>query len=188
MGSSPGFGSDRRDCTSTLPLRSPSEIKPSPSPYSDSVSLAAPWLNHLTRHNDQLAGSFFNRHAIRLPARPRPDNTMSSDCLWATGFRFSFTPRTGVLFTFPSRYSSTIGRFGYLALERGRPCFPRDSSCPAVLKSELKQPTSPSPTGLSPSLTALPRVIRLDSRSLWARRLTQELYLQPQRSHRQTDH
>ena len=29
--------------------------------------------------------------------------------LWACGFRLSFTPRTGVLFTFPSRYSSTIG-------------------------------------------------------------------------------
>jgi hypothetical protein len=68
---------------------------------------------------------------------------MSSDCLWATGFRFSFTPRTGVLFTFPSRYSFAIGRFGYLALERGRPGFPRDSSCPAVLKSENEPETKP---------------------------------------------
>ena len=29
--------------------------------------------------------------------------------LYADGFRISFTPRTGVLFTFPSRYSFTIG-------------------------------------------------------------------------------
>ena len=40
----------------------------------------------------------------------------------------------GVLFTIPSRYSFTIGRQEYLALERGRPSFPRDSTCPAVLK------------------------------------------------------
>ena len=29
--------------------------------------------------------------------------------LYASRFRISFTPRTGVLFTFPSRYSFTIG-------------------------------------------------------------------------------
>jgi hypothetical protein len=29
--------------------------------------------------------------------------------LYACRFRISFTPRTGVLFTFPSRYSFTIG-------------------------------------------------------------------------------
>ena len=56
MGSSPGFGSNPRDL----------------SPYSDSLSLRLRGLKPLTkRHNDQLAGSFFNRHAIRL-ATPRP--------------------------------------------------------------------------------------------------------------------
>ena len=35
-----------------------------------------------------------------------------------------FHPPSGVLFTFPSRYSFTIGRFWYLALDRGRPGFP----------------------------------------------------------------
>jgi len=33
-----------------------------------------------------------------------------SDCLYAYGFRFYFTPLTGVLFAFPSRYWFTIGR------------------------------------------------------------------------------
>src|SRR5690349_4908871 len=33
-----------------------------------------------------------------------------SDCLYASGFRFYFTPLTGVLFAFPSRYWFTIGR------------------------------------------------------------------------------
>ena len=36
--------------------------------------------------------------------------------LWACGFRLSFTPRTGVLFTCPSRYSFTIGHTGVFSL------------------------------------------------------------------------
>ena len=40
-----------------------------------------------------------------------------------------------MLFTFPSRYWFTIGHHGYLALESGLPRFPRDFSCPAVLKN-----------------------------------------------------
>src|SRR5574341_93405 len=46
--------------------------------------------------------------------------------LSANGFRFCFTPLTGVLFTFPSRYWSAIGREECLALEGGPPCFPQD--------------------------------------------------------------
>src|SRR5437764_6586708 len=40
----------------------------------------------------------------------------SSYRLLACGFRLSFTPRTGVLFTCPSRYSSTIGHTGVFSL------------------------------------------------------------------------
>src|SRR5215217_6624950 len=36
--------------------------------------------------------------------------------LSACGFRIFFTPRTGVLFTCPSRYSSTIGHTGVFSL------------------------------------------------------------------------
>ena len=36
-----------------------------------------------------------------------------------------FHPPPGVLFTFPSRYQFTIGRFWYLGLDRGRPGFPQ---------------------------------------------------------------
>ena len=50
----------------------------------------------------------------------------SSHRLSANGFRFYFTPLTGVLFTFPSRYFSAIGHQEYLALEGGPPCFPQD--------------------------------------------------------------
>ena len=38
-----------------------------------------------------------------------------------------------MLFTVPSRYWFTIGRWRYLALGGGPPCFPPDFSCPAVL-------------------------------------------------------
>ncbi len=56
-----------------------------------------------------------------------------SDRPEAHGFRIYFTPLAGVLFTVPSRYWFAIGRLGYLALGRGRPCFPPDFACPAVL-------------------------------------------------------
>ena len=39
-----------------------------------------------------------------------------SDCLYANGFRFYFTPLSGVLFAFPSRYWFTIGQQGVFSL------------------------------------------------------------------------
>src|SRR5260370_4483023 len=45
---------------------------------------------------------------------PKPET--ASYRLLACGFRISFTPRTGVLFTCPSRYSSTIGHTGVFRL------------------------------------------------------------------------
>ena len=50
------------------------------------------------------------------------------------GFRFSFTPLTGVLFAVPSRYSSLSVAVSYLALDRGRPGFKQGFSCPALLR------------------------------------------------------
>ena len=63
---------------------------------------------------------------------PSPDSS-GSDRLEAHGFRLSFTPLAGVLFTVPSRYWFPIGRRPYLALGRGRPGFPPDSACRMVL-------------------------------------------------------
>ena len=101
------------------------------SPYSDSVSLTAPRLSRLataTTINSPVHSSIGTPSGSELPRNP-------SDCLWATGFRFYFTPRTGVLFTFPSRYLFTIGHQGYLALEGGPPMFRQDCTCPALLES-----------------------------------------------------
>ena len=72
-----------------------------------------------------------------------------------------FHSPSGVLFTFPSRYLFAIGRQGYLALEGGPPCFPRDSTCPVVL-TNAPGVRSLSPTGLSPSAAVLSRLLQLE--------------------------
>ena len=56
----------------------------------------------------QLVGSFFNRHAV---ADLRPLRLLVD--MW---FQVYFTPLTGVLFTFPSRYLFTIDLKKYVAL------------------------------------------------------------------------
>ncbi len=47
-----------------------------------------------------------------------------------------------MLFTFPSRYCSSIGRLQYLALDHGRPCFNRNSTCSGLLGTRLREPYS----------------------------------------------
>ena len=110
MGSSRGFGSARRHKT----------------PSSDSLSLRLRASTPLTsRNTEQLAGSFFNRHAVTPLG--------CSDCLWAHGFRNFASPFRGA-FHLSLTVLFAIGRRGYVALEGGPPSFPRDSSCPAVLR------------------------------------------------------
>src|SRR5450759_4646867 len=46
--------------------------------------------------------------------------------LVGTRFQVLFHSPSGVLFTFPSRYSFTIGRQEYLALDGGPPSFPHE--------------------------------------------------------------
>ena len=53
------------------------------------------------------------------------------------GFQVLFHSPLGVLFTFPSRYYALSVAISYLALGGGPPCFPPDSSCPAVLRVRL---------------------------------------------------
>lgn len=69
-----------------------------------------------------------------------------------------------MLFTVPSRYWCTIGRRGYLALGRGRPCFPPDFACPAVLTSMTHPHHVASPTGLSPAPVRCSNTVRLQHR------------------------
>ena len=58
------------------------------------------------------------RRATRrlIMQKARRHHRSGSDRLWAHGFRVSFTPLSGVLFTFPSRYWYTIGLPGVFSL------------------------------------------------------------------------
>src|SRR3970282_2823313 len=63
-----------------------------------------------------------------------------SDCLYAYGFRFYFTPLSGVLFAFPSRYWFTIGRQRVLSLGEWSPQFPTEFR---VFRGTQDPPSSP---------------------------------------------
>ena len=56
----------------------------------------------------------------------------------------------------PSHYALSVAA-EYSALEGGPPCFRQDSSCPAVLRIAFHAGAPTSPTGISPSLSGLPR-------------------------------
>src|SRR3954464_15410121 len=80
--------------------------------------LTSPHARNSSAHSSKGTPSGY-RTAEAVPTTP-------SDCLWARGFRYYFTPLIGVLFTFPSRYLFTIGRQEYLALDGGPPSFPHE--------------------------------------------------------------
>ncbi len=142
MGSSPGFGSTKRDYYALFGLA----FATAP-PLS---GLTSPRLSNSPAHSS--IGTLSSRR-IGTPTVCRP--TISD----------LFHSPPGVLFTFPSRYWFTIGRQGYVALEDGPPRFPQDSTCPAVLKYTLG--ASPLlPTGLSPSLVVHSRSFQLEERFL----------------------
>ena len=77
------------------------------SPCSDSVSLRLPYSVRLATENNSLT-----HYTKGTPSPP----CEGSDCLYVCGFRFYFTPLSGVLFAFPSRYWFTIGRSGVFSL------------------------------------------------------------------------
>ena len=109
--------------------------------------------------------------------KARRHHISGSDRLWAHGFRVSFTPLLGVLFTFPSRYLCAIGLPGVLSLggwcrllRTGllAACFGQGSSDPALLRVQAWLALVPR-TGLSPAMARLSR--RLPLRSLLPCRL-----------------
>ena len=67
---------------------------------------------------------------------PKADNRLLP--LVCTRFQDLFHSPSGVLFTFPSRYSSLSVTDSYLALEDGPPRFNRDFSCPGLLGNSNK--------------------------------------------------
>ena len=95
------------------------------SPLSDSLSLRLQTSQSLTSlHN-------VTRRSVLQKVQGR--TLIVLPLLVNTGFQVLFHSPPGVLFTFPSRYYSLSVTKSCLALGGGPPCFPPDSSCPAVL-------------------------------------------------------
>src|SRR5690554_5867914 len=92
-------------------------------------------------------------------ARPKPHPRLLP--LVSARFQVLFHSPPGVLFTFPSRYSFTIGRDQSLALEGGPPSFRQGFSGPALLGYHGHPRTLGSPTGLSPRAVDRSRPLRL---------------------------
>ena len=108
MDSSPGFASTACDST----------------PGWDSLSLRlASWLN-LAADRNSLA------HSTKGTPSQRE---RCSDCLWAHGFRYCFTPLPGCFSPFPHGTGPLSVTGEYLGLEGGPPGFPPGFTCPAVL-------------------------------------------------------
>ena len=74
--------------------------------------------------------------------------------MYATGFRNSFTPLRGVLFTFPSRYLCTIGLSGVFSLTGWSRLIHAEFLVIRVTQDTAGM-TKTSSTGLSPSLAEL---------------------------------
>src|SRR5437773_7393277 len=73
------------------------------------------------------------------------------------GFRYYFTPLTGVLFTFPSRYLFTIGRRHVFSLGRWSSRFPAGFHVSRGTQEPDKGASLVSPTGLAPCIAGRSR-------------------------------
>src|SRR4051812_38632715 len=91
----------------------------------------------------------------------RANPKVSSYRLLACGFRISFTPRTGVLFTCPSRYSSTIGHTGVFSLGGWSPQLRARFLVSGATQEHCYDSCLLSLTGLSPSLAPRSKGLQL---------------------------
>ena len=95
--------------------------------------------------------------------KARGHGLLRSRSLQASGFRFSFTPLTGVLFTFPSRYWYTIGRRRVLSLGGWAPQIPTRFHVPRGTQVPAAS-LSISGTRLSLAMAALSKALPLPTR------------------------
>ena len=79
-----------------------------------------------------------------------------------TRFQVLFHSPPGVLFTFPSRYWSTIGRQGVFSLGRWSSRIPTGFLVPRGTQVPHRTPAALSPTGLSPSAARRSSRLRLE--------------------------
>jgi hypothetical protein len=115
MGSSPGFGSHRRDSS---PFRTRFRS-----------GSACPWLNLATPMHS-------SAHSTKGTPSPSHLRDQAPTGRKRTVSGALSLPLNGVLFTIPSRYWFPIGRLWYLALDGGPPRFPPDITCPVVLTKQ----------------------------------------------------
>ena len=135
MGRSPGFGSDGTDSIALLTLGFP------PAPHSACLTSPAP----------------STRRTVLQKVRGPPCEGVPQ--LAGTGFQVLFHSPPGVLFTFPSRYSSLSVTRQYSALGGGPPSFPRGFTCPVVLRI-LQPPLNLRVRGSHPLRQAFPKPFR----------------------------
>ena len=81
-------------------------------------------------------------------------NSSSTACRQTVSGTISL-PSPGFFSPFPHGTASLSVAGLYLALEGGPPCFPQDSTCPAVLEDLTHQVQLILSTGLSPSVVPL---------------------------------
>ena len=94
------------------------------------------------------------------PCRGQAPGLPGSNCLWAHGFRYCFTPLSGCFSPFPHGTCSLSVAGECSALEGGPPCFAPGFTCPALLWDRESAAAAASRTGLSPCLAGLPRPFR----------------------------
>ena len=99
----------------------------------------------------ELAGSFFKRHAVTRSWLPRNELRQ----LVGSRFQVLFHSPPGVLFTFPSRYWSTIGRQGVLSLRGWAPRIRTGFQGSRATREHRGEAGRVSTTGLLPPVAAL---------------------------------
>jgi hypothetical protein len=132
MGSSSGFGS------------TPCDIRPIQTRFR--CGSACHWLNRPQRVTRRIILQKARRQAVRKNLALRLHVSIRFQGLFHSPRRGTFHRSLTVL--------CAIGRCVYVALERGRPSFTPDFSCPALLKNQSSC-SAPVSTGLSPSLATL---------------------------------
>ena len=97
--------------------------------------------------------------SIGTPSRSKGRPSSRPGCLWVSDFRSVSLPSRGA-FHLSLSVLCAIGHLQCLALDHGRPCFRRDSSCPALLGISSGGALL-SATGFSPSSTRFSNTLRL---------------------------
>jgi hypothetical protein len=135
-------------------------------PYSDSLSLRLP-------HHGLTSPHTTTRRLILQKARhhttPQPRGAGALTACRHTVSGTLSQPLTGALFTFPSRYSSTIGHQGIFRLTTWSWQIHTEFHELRATRDHPKEDAQVSPTGLSPSTVGHPKPARLPKRFITPR-------------------